>query len=77
MSEGLEPKYISKSLSENVYLFGTDKEPFILEFNMSNGFVISKPVPLKMRLFSYMGGMSIGDNKFILFGGVRDFMDKI
>jgi len=27
---------------------------------MSTGFVISKPVPLSMRLFSYMGGIALG-----------------
>ncbi len=44
---------------------------------MSNGFAISKPVPLAMRLYSYMGGVALGNGLFLVFGGVRDFMDKV
>ena len=49
-----------------------------MEFNISNGFAISKPVPLDMRVFAYQGGISLGNNvEYLLCGGVTDFMDKV
>lgn len=43
-----------------MYLFGTDLEPFILEFNFKTKKVIYKPVPLGIRLYSLQGGVYIG-----------------
>lgn len=43
---------------------------------MTSGFCISKPVPLTMRLFSYQGGVYVGNGQYILFGGVRDLAEK-
>jgi hypothetical protein len=45
---------------DGVLLFGTDREPFIMHFNMVNGEVLNSPVPLSLRLYAFSGGMALG-----------------
>lgn len=60
-----------------VLLFGTDSEPLIFEFNLTNNTVINHPVPLTMRLYSYQAGVRVSPYEFILVGGIQDQMDLI
>lgn len=58
------------------HLFGTDNEPKILAVSLDAGDVQARAVPLQMRLFTFQGGVALEEGKYLLFGGIRDFMDK-
>lgn len=68
----------SKSLADEIfYLFGTDEEPFIMEFNLSKNQVRNLPVPLSLNLYSYQSGARLSEQEFFLCGGIHHQMDQI
>lgn len=71
------PTRVSSEYSDEVvFLFGTDAEPFVLEFNISVPYAVSHPVPLAMRCYSFQGGVSLPDHRCILMGGITDDLDE-
>ena len=68
----------SRSDSDEVlYLFGTDNEPFILEFNITKDRAKSLPVPLSLELCCYQGGVKLENSYYFLCGGIHFQMDFI
>ena len=68
---------INSSTEEIIYLFGTDEEPFIMEFNVTRSSVRNLPAPLSLRLFCYQSGAKLNDHEYFLCGGIHHQMDQI
>jgi len=64
-------------LNESFFLFGTDEEPFIMEFNVSKTQVRNLPVPLSLQLFCYQSGAKLNDHEYFICGGIHYQMDQI
>lgn len=62
---------------DRIYLFGTDEEPFIIEFNVMKGQVRNMPVPLTLQLSCYQSGAKLNSYDFLLCGGIHHQMDQI
>lgn len=58
-------------------MFGTYNEPKIIRINVQTYITTLRPVPLILRLASYQSGVSLGSGDYLIFGGIRDFMDKV
>jgi hypothetical protein len=46
-------------LDENFFFFGTDEEPFLLEFNLTKELVINRPIPVDLKLLCYQSGVMV------------------
>ena len=62
---------------ELFYMFGTDEEPFIMEFNITKGSIRNLPVPLGLQLYCYQSGAKVGEREYFLCGGIHYQMDQI
>lgn len=70
-------KQPNSSSDEIFYLFGTDEEPFIMEFNVTRMQVRNLPVPLSLRLYCYQSGVQLTDKEYFICGGIHHQMDQI
>ena len=76
-NENKSTHHINLITEEIIYLFGTDEEPFIMEFNISKTQVKNLPVPLSLHLFCYQAGAKLNDHEYFLCGGIHHQMDQI
>lgn len=75
--EEVDADYVSSEKDELFYLFGTDSEPYIIEFNNTKRIskIINANSPLQLQ--GYQGGVKTSKNCYFLAGGINSSLNKI